>query len=84
MSVLGNLGTFLNRSPVPQAPKADRDVFNIFTGGRQTTPEGMKRGMEQYTTVSTAFGIISRLAESTAMVDWHLYRKATDGRRVYR
>jgi HK97 family phage portal protein len=84
VSVLGNLGSFLNRSPVPQAPKAPRDVFNIFTGGKQTTPEGMRRGMEQYVTVSTAYGIISRLAESTAMVNWHLYRKQNDGRRVYR
>ena len=84
MSLVSNLATFLNRSPVPQAPRETRDVFNVFTGGRQTTPEGMKRGMEQYTTVSTAYGIISRLAESTAMVDWHLYRKQTDGRRVYR
>jgi HK97 family phage portal protein len=84
VSVLGNLSTFLNRSPVPQAPRADRDVFNVFTGGKQTTPEGMKRGMEQYTQVSTAYGIISRLAESSAQVNWHLYRKQNDGRRVYR
>jgi HK97 family phage portal protein len=40
--------------------------------------------MEQYGEVGTAFGIISRLAETTGMVKWHLYRKNTDGRRVYR
>lgn len=84
MSLIRNLAATFNRSPVPQAPKAEGDVFNVFTGGKQTTPEGMKRGMEQYATVSTAYGIISRLAESTAMVDWHLFRKNTDGRRVYR
>ena len=85
MSVLGNLGTFLNRSPVPQAPKhAAREVFNVVTGRGSSTEQKMKRGMEQYGEVSTAFGIISRLAESTAEVPWHLYRKRTDGRRVYR
>lgn len=82
MSVFGNI--FTNRSPVPQAPKAVREVFNVFTGGRQTTAESMKRGMDQYTSVSTAYGIISRLAESTAMVDWHLYRKPGAGQRQYR
>lgn len=84
MSILGNFATFLNRSPVPQAPASPRETFNVFTGGRQGTAEAMKRGMDQYVTVSTAYGIISRLAESTAMVDWHLYRKPAAGQRQYR
>jgi HK97 family phage portal protein len=53
-------------------------------GNRKSTADQMRRGMEQYGEVGTAFGIISRLAETTAMVPWHLYRKSTDGRRVYR
>jgi HK97 family phage portal protein len=85
VSVLGNLGTFLNRSPVPQAPKTGgREVFNVLSGRGSSTESKMKRGMEQYGEVSSAFGIISRLAESTADQQWHLYRKQTDGRRVYR
>jgi len=85
VSVLGNLGTFLNRSPVPQAPKTGgREVFNVLSGRGASTESKMKRGMEQYGEVSSAFGIISRLAESTADQQWHLYRKQTDGRRVYR
>lgn len=82
----GKLGTLLNSSPVPQAPRySDREgVFNILTGRGQSTESKMKRGMEQYGEVSTAFGIISRLAESTAMVNWRLFRKRQDGRRVYR
>lgn len=84
MSLIGNLSEFLNRSPVPQAPREQRETFNVFTSGRQTTPEGMKRGMEQYGQISTAFGIISRLAETTSMVPWHLYRKSPDGKRQYR
>ena len=86
MSVLGNLGTFLNRTPVPIAPKnpGRTDFFNTVTGRGAQTEEKMKRGMESYGEVGTAFGIVSRLSESCGMVDWHLYRKQTDGRRVYR
>lgn len=85
MSVLSNLGTFLNRSPVPQAPKSPGEsVFNILTGRGSATADKMKRGMEQYGEVSTAYGIVSRLAESTAQVEWHLFRKRVDGRRVFR
>lgn len=85
MSRLGNVAsTFLNRSPVPQAPRQGRETFNVITGRGSNTEQKMKRGMEQYGEVSTAFGIISRLAETTAMVPWHLYRRSQDGRRVYR
>lgn len=87
MSILGNISaTFQNRSPIPLAPRTtgERGVFNILGGRGASTREKMKRGMEQYGEVSTAYGIVSRLAESTAQVRWHLYRKQTDGRRVYR
>jgi HK97 family phage portal protein len=33
--------------------------------------------------VSTLYAIVRLLSTSTAQVDWHLYRKQTDGRRVY-
>lgn len=81
MSVLGNI---FNRSPIPLAPRSVREVFNVAGSTRRSSQESMRRGMEQYGEVGTAFGIISRLAESTAQVDWHLYRKRNDGRRVYR
>ena len=85
MSVLGNLASFRNRSPVPQAPQSGRDgVFNVLTGRAQATEQKYKRGMEQYGEVGTLFGIVSRLAENVGMLQWHLYRKQTDGRRVYR
>lgn len=87
MSRLGRrVDTIVNRSPVPQAPRnpGRQSVFNILNGRGASTEEKMKRGMEQYGEVSTAYGIVSRLAETTAMVPWHLYRKQTDGRRVYR
>lgn len=33
--------------------------------------------------VGTLYSIVNLLATSTARVDWHLYRKSIDGRRVY-
>lgn len=83
MSVLGNL---FNRSPVPYSGKHDsrEGVFNVLTGRGASTQDKMKRGLEQYGEVGTLFGIVSRLAESTSQVEWKLYRKNTDGRRVFR
>jgi HK97 family phage portal protein len=76
----------VNRTPVPIAPKnpGRTDFFNIVTGRGAATEEKMKRGMEQYGEVGTLYGIVSRLSETCGMVPWHLYRKSTDGRRVYR
>ena len=86
MSIFGAISSaFRNRSPVPQAPQSGRDgVFNVLTGRAQATEQKYKRGMEQYGEVGTLFGIVSRLAENVGMLQWHLYRKQTDGRRVYR
>jgi HK97 family phage portal protein len=85
VSRLGDIAaTFLNRSPIPQAPRSTREVFNVVTGRGAATEAKMRRGMEQYGEVGTLFGIVSRLSESCGMQCWHLYRKSTDGRRVYR
>jgi HK97 family phage portal protein len=86
MSLFGNVAsTFLNRSPVPQAP-VGTPQSGLFTipGSRPNNEAAMRRGLEQYGEVGTLFGIVSRLAEMTAEPAWHLYRKQTDGRRVYR
>lgn len=87
MSRLGKgLNALVNRTPVPMAPKnpGKTDFFNIVTGRGASTEEKARRGMEQYGEVGTLFGIVSRLSESCGLIDWHLYRKRTDGRRVYR
>lgn len=88
MSRIGNgLSAFLNRTPVPLAPRnpGRTDIFNPLGGGRGASTESkMKRGMEQYGEVGTLFGIVSRLSESCGLVNWHLFRKRTDGRRVFR
>lgn len=84
MSRLGR--RIANRTPVPVAPKnpGKTDFFNVITGRGAPTEEKQRRGMEQYGEVGTLFGIVSRLSESCGMVDWCLYRKSVDGRRVYR
>lgn len=87
MSRLGRrINAALASPPVPVAPRnpGRTDFFNIVTGRGAATEQKMKRGMEQYGEVGTLFGIVSRLSETCGMVDWHLYRKSTDGRRVYR
>jgi HK97 family phage portal protein len=85
VSRLGN--RLRNRTPVPMAPSnpGRTGFFNPIPGRRgASTEEKMRRGMEQYGEVGTLYGIVSRLSESCGLIDWHLYRKATDGRRVYR
>lgn len=87
MSRLGKgITALVNRTPVPIAPKnpGKTDFFNIVTGRGASTEEKMRRGMEQYGEVGTLYGIVSRLSESCGQVEWHLYRKPVDGRRVYR
>lgn len=86
MSRLGRrVDALVNRSPVPQVSRGTgRTGFFQAPGGGTTTESQMKRGLEQYGEVSTLFGIVSRLAEMTADPCWRLYRKQTDGRRVYR
>lgn len=87
MSRLGRRATALvNRTPVPIAPKnpGKASFFNVVTGRGASTEEKQRRGMEQYGEVGTLFGIVSRLSESCGLIDWHLYRRASDGRRVYR
>lgn len=88
MSRLGRrVDSIVNRSPVPLAPRnPGKTAFFNPIGGRRgaSTEEKMRRGMEQYGEVGTLYGIVSRLSESCGLIDWHLYRKGTDGRRVYR
>lgn len=64
-----------NKSPVP------------FTGKRSFLPSftaNDKGGqLDAMTATGTMFAITSRLAESVAQVEWKLFRKRTDSRRVY-
>jgi len=74
-SVIGKaLTTIRNRAPVPYT--ATRGPMLPWMGGNDKT--GQLDAMGQ---VSTLFSIVDRIANATAQVEWHLYRKQTDGRR---
>lgn len=78
-SPVGTLLEATNKSPVPFVSKALSQV-SLFGGSGAGDP---KRMMEQYGKVGTLFAIVNRIANSTAAVDWHLYRKSRDARRRY-
>lgn len=86
MSIFGNIAKTLAKTPVPYTTKGASEYLGGFQvpGGGRTTEGDYRRGLEQYAEVGTLFGIVSRLAETTAEAEWHLYRKNSDGRRVYR
>lgn len=71
------LSAFLNKTPVPYATQRES-----FAAAKKTGSPG-SQGLDAYGKVGTLHAIVSRLANSTSQVDWHLYRKTTDGRRRY-
>lgn len=66
-----------NKAPVPYSSTRGRSL-SWFTG--QGNYESQ---MATYGSVSTLFSIVNLNSRSVAMVDWKLYRKQTDNRRVY-
>lgn len=69
------IGKITNRTKV--AYVANTTLTLPFAGRNDAT-----RQMQVYGTVSTLFSIVSRIGDATSRVDWRLYRKNTDGRRV--
>jgi HK97 family phage portal protein len=77
------------RSPLGALARAVRSVRNLgpppMTSARAGTAAGMfagRRGeapLSMMEAVSTVFSVVSRLANSTARVDWTLYRTAASG-----
>lgn len=63
------VGPVRNRS-VPLAPRTQTTSFSLFGTGSGKTVE-----LEVQSQVSTLFTIVGSLANSTASVDWHLYKK---------
>lgn len=71
-------GKLRNRAPVPYAPRVPSRLSQLISGGRG----GMTSQMEAYGSIGTVFSIVRTLYVATARVEWHLYRKQVDGRRV--
>lgn len=67
------LRSLFNRTPVPYTGR-----FNIAMP--TTSPRGMESQMRAMGSVGTLFAIVSRIANATSQVNWHLYRKAASGR----
>lgn len=61
------------RQPVSYAPSSN----GYSSAGGASGP------LDTIENVSTLYSIIDLLSTATAQVDWHLYRKTVDGRRVY-
>lgn len=69
------LSAFRNIGRLPQAPSwtANRGSARFGLSGT-----GTERELAAYEAVSTLFGVVNPLAESTGMLTWSLYRKAAD------
>jgi HK97 family phage portal protein len=65
-----------NRAPIPMAPRGQAGLPLLH---RNTTTTQLAA----YSAVGTLFSIVHRISESTSQVEWALYRKQADRRRVY-
>lgn len=70
------IGKALNRAPRPTS--ASSRWANPFGGLRHNATAYL----ETMQAVSTVFSIVSRIADAAGQVEWGLYRKQVDGRRV--
>jgi HK97 family phage portal protein len=71
-SLRHSAGSLRNRTPVPYVSGR-----NISIPWRQ--PTGAEAQMRAMGTVGTLFAIVNRTSNATALVNWHLYRKAASG-----
>lgn len=78
MSFLSNVGASLrNRAPVAYTATRNSPFWrSVGSGDRNAQLDSMDA-------TPALFAIVSSLAADVARVDWKLYRKATDNRRVY-
>ncbi len=65
------IGAILNRSPIPLSSSYGSGI-PFFQNSRASDT---KAQLEAMSSVGTLFSIVNLLAESTAAVEWHLYRK---------
>ena len=78
MSRRSLLSQFSNRSPVPYVPPKKGSGYSggLFGSGQGRPRYDSKSHMDAYANVGTLFAIVSRLANSTASVDWKLCKEA--------
>lgn len=67
-----------NKSPLPQSSKYNNSTGSRIFGG------GTKNQLISMQDVnSTVYAIVTKTAESTSLVNWHLFRNSVDQRRNY-
>lgn len=77
MSLRSLLGGIVNETPVPYTSRwRDRVGLNWGAG---TGAMSRQNELATYESIGTLFGVVSKLAASTSLVDWKLYRPAASG-----
>lgn len=71
------LGKLRNKT-VPYAARTDSLGARLAAGGRTDATAQL----EAMGTVGTLFSIVNRTSNAVSQIEWHLYRKRTDARRV--
>lgn len=69
------IGKLLNRAPVPFVGRA-------AVGGLPLTRNDATNQLAAFGAVGTLFAIVNRTSNALAQVNWRLYRKQVDGRRI--
>lgn len=64
-------------APVPYTGRYRSALSGLFGG--EGGPGSPREELEQYGEIGTLFGVVSKLASTTALVDWKLFRKAPSG-----
>ena len=68
------LGSLFNRSPIPLSTSSGTGLLSTLTGGSPT-----KKALESMGKVGTLFAIVNRTSNSTARVEWSLFRRNGSG-----
>jgi len=68
------IGGLFNKAPVPVAPTNARSAISTMQHGGGRTQQ-----LEMMGAVGTLFSVVSRTANATSQVNWHLWRKAPSG-----
>lgn len=78
MSLIGNVSaTFLNKAPAPPGDPSRRGFLGVFGAGNREAE------LDAISATGLLYAIVTKLAANVSQVDWKLYRKRTDRRRVY-
>lgn len=64
------------QAPVPYVGKYRADLRGLLSRGRRSSTSDE---LEQYGEIGTLFGVVSKLASTTSLVNWRLYQSSASG-----